>query len=81
MNMKKQSIIPGLGETVKLRGREPFGVLFKIGGPQNKWCQVSWQSTTHGPIIVHLDELERIGIPRYEFSEGEQIPDCITRDH
>lgn len=50
---------PSPGQTVKLRGRQPFGTL--IGVDDRGWAQVAWSDTTaKGPQIVHIDELERV---------------------
>lgn len=46
-----------VGETVRLRGRAPWGTLVQIG-VGTRWCVVKWAETP-GPKIVHLDELER----------------------
>lgn len=46
-----------IGETVRLRGRAPWGTLVQIG-VGTRWCVVKWAETP-GPKIVHLDELER----------------------
>lgn len=51
---------PIIGQTVKLRGREPNGTLVAVN--DRGWCQVIWADTTtaKGPGIVHIDELERL---------------------
>lgn len=48
-----------IGETVKLRGREPFGTLVAVN--RRGWAEVSWsRQSPKGPGIVGIGELERV---------------------
>lgn len=54
---KKPFDIPKEGDRVKLRGREPTGIISNINSTNN-WTKVKWDDK--GPLICHLYELERI---------------------
>lgn len=47
-----------IGERVRLRGREPRGVLRRVN-ESSLWAQVEWDAETPGPKHCHLKELER----------------------
>ncbi len=47
--------MPERGERVRLRGREPVGVLVRYD-PESNWATVEWDAT--GPKICHRRELE-----------------------
>lgn len=50
---------PLVGDKVRLRGRDPVGVIKAIGGPSNKWVAVKWDIEKSGPGMVHINELEK----------------------
>lgn len=52
---------PLVGNKVKLRGKDARGVLIWVNG--RNWAQVAWDLDWTGPSIVHLHELETIGVP------------------
>lgn len=56
---KVQRVEPVVGDRVQLRGREPTGKVRQIN--VNKWTIVDWDAWLSGPMIVHLNELEKIG--------------------
>jgi hypothetical protein len=47
---------PAKGDRVKLRGREPVGILSHR--EPNGWANVKWDEGCCGPKIVHINELE-----------------------
>jgi hypothetical protein len=49
---------PSVGDRVKMRGREVFGILRKINNIN--WAKVEWDNDSHGPVLCHLFELERM---------------------
>jgi hypothetical protein len=50
---------PDVGDRVRLRGRDPRGVLSRVD--ERKWSWVDWDAdAVAGPKIVYLFELERI---------------------
>lgn len=56
--MKRPKIVPQIGQPVRLKGREPAGILKFLA--DRGWAFVAWTTTTKGPRIVHIDELEVI---------------------
>lgn len=66
--MKPKKKLPTRGDSVKLRGREPRGVIAKMD-EETQWVTVDWdKGFTVGPRYVHLLELEnypthRHGVP------------------
>lgn len=59
--MPKKSLepVPVVGDRVRLRGREPVGVLRQIDA-ESSWARVEWDSDAKGPDICHLRELQPI---------------------
>ncbi len=51
--------LPKRGSKVKLKGRNPFGVI-KTMDEESKWVHVEWNKNTPGPKYCHLYELEEI---------------------
>lgn len=54
--MKQRRKDPVAGDRVKLRGRQPKGMVETVNAV-TKWCRVRWDKGD-GPTICHLDELE-----------------------
>lgn len=56
MKKPKQNIKPVVGDRVKLRGREPYGIIERINDMD--WTFIKWESNPPGPKIVDIREVE-----------------------
>lgn len=56
---KREANLPKAGDRVRLKGRAPRGQLASVTAL--KWCRVKWDDGYQGPMLVHLQELEKDG--------------------
>ena len=55
--MKKSLLLPAVGDRVRLKGRDPQGIVMRIS---DKGVNVVWDDGKVGPKIVPLYELEKL---------------------